>query len=325
VGLDAWQWSLDSERVRNLKSGVSVQEQPLPDATYQSAGLFGEDEWSGFDLWRMSVGGRADYILVENEANQTWDEGEEQEWSWNAQAGVTRELTRETSLKGIVGSGYRAASLSERYDYLDLGGGVTKYGNPELDPERSVFGEFGVDWWGSGGMWEFSVFHNELKDLISEQKVDASTIVNANVQEARIQGVELNSRWEACDWVHLYGNLAYAVGEDLTTDDDLADIPPLSGLVGMASPRGRGLWGLLETVFAARQDHTPEGVEEAAGWATLNARVGYDLTRAGLRQVFFVGGQNLADVTYRDYLTTWRGNTFYEKGLALQAGYQMEF
>jgi hemoglobin/transferrin/lactoferrin receptor protein len=291
-----------------------------------SAGVFAEDDWTLNEAVTLNAGGRFDHIDVRNDRSAQWTEGDRRQEGSMAHLGATCRMTEHVSGKAIVGTGYRAASLEERYQYLVLGDGRTRYGNPGLRPEKSRFGECGLEWRGEEGAVSASVFGNEVDDLIGERTVDASTIVNANIDEARIQGCEAEAKWQPLRAIACYGNAAYTEGKDLRKDTDLAGIAPLSGLLGVGLRRGmRGAWGYVETTFAAHQDKVPAGTAPAPGWSKTDLRIGWNFFGAQWRQSLYAGVQNLFDKEYHDYLTTYRGAAFNEPGRCFVGGYQASF
>jgi hemoglobin/transferrin/lactoferrin receptor protein len=325
VGPDVWRRHLISTRTRVFKDGRRVEDEPLPESSFLSAGAFVEDDWRVAPAVNLNGGGRWDFIRVENDATAQWPEGDEEDGSWDLHLGGTWDLADALSVKLVGGSGYRAASLEERFQYLELGGGKVKYGAPDLDPERSLFAECGLNLHESRWEGQASVFYNQLSDMIGERTVDAATIVNANIREAEIYGVELESRWRpASDW-RVYGNVSYAVGRDTSDDEYLAGVPPLGGLVGVAYGGETGPRGRLETVFAARQDKVPDGADEAPGWMTVNAELGWRFLKAGTEHEISVGVNNLFDTEYRNYLSTYRRPEFSEPGRSCDVSYRLAF
>ncbi len=321
LGLDVWERDLTSDRTRQFASGATLSDTPLPDATYESSGLFLEDTWF-LDALSLSLGARVDAIRVENEATPQWEPREENETSWNAHLGATLELGGNLLAKGLVARGYRAAGLEERYAYLELGGGRVKRGDPDLKPEESLFTEWGLHWVDEGLSGGVSVYYNDLDQLISERVVDEATLVNANFDEAEIYGVEAELRWLITpDWT-LYANAAYAEGRDTRSNDPLPGIPPLNGMTGLRYDPDAGFWAAAEYGFAARQDDVPPEVDPVAGRQTVDAKAGYAFGGTGLPQQILLGVDNLFDETYSDYLTTSRGFTFNEPGRSFYLAYQ---
>lgn len=324
-GLDVWQRNLDSSRVRELKTGQFISDIPLPDSFYRSAGAFAEDSWDVTQRFTLSTGARADQIHVENDATPQFADKQTDDTAWNAHLGATVKLLEDLNVTVIGARGYRAASLEERYTFLDLGGGKIKLGNPDLEPESSEFFETGLHYVKETFKLSLSGFFNKLDDLIAEQVVDPQTIVNENINKAKIYGTEAEAHWFLAEVWQLYGNLAYAVGKDTLNDEDLPGIAPLGGLAGLRYQEPKGIWGYLELNFAAAQTKTPPGVAASSPWQTLNFRVGYDFDAVHTAQTVFAGVDNIFDENYRDYLTTSRGFTFNEPGRAFLAGYQVRF
>lgn len=325
AGLDLWQKSMTTSRIRAFQNGIVLNDEPVPKSEFNSMGVFAEDTWVVSERLTLNVGGRVDEIAVESESNTYWDATDEEVTSWNAHAGATVSLTDKLSLKVLAAHGYRAASLEERYAFIQFATGVTKWGDPELTPEESDFGEVGLHWVGDSFAGSVSAFYNRLDDLIADKVVDPTTIRVSNVKEGEILGCEAEARWFPWhDW-EAYANAAYICGDDVLEDEYLPSIAPVSGLAGLRYGTDSGLWGFLEMNFAARQDHTPPGVDEVAGWQTVRVRVGYDFAGSGSQHQVFCGVDNLSNESYNEYLTTSRGFQFNEPGRSFVVGYQGRF
>lgn len=326
AGLDAWQRQMTSYRVKYFKNGTIMEDKPLPDSSFTSVGVFVEDDWIQADTWIFNAGGRMDAIHVKNEATANWVASDEDENGWNLHLGLTWKPIYELSMTVIGAGGYRAASLEERYQYLELGDGWAKYGNPDLDPERSLFAEYGVNWQGDTLALGVSAFCNQLQDLIGEESQGTDTIVNRNINEAYIHGYEIESMWLPVIGIEVYGNLAYVEGRDTRTREPLPAITPLSGLVGTAYGRGgKGMWTCIEMAYAAKQNRIPHGFDETPGWVTVDVRWGYSFTKGEATHAFYVGVDNLFNETYRNHLTTYRGPKFNEPGRSFIAACDISF
>ena len=97
------------------------------------------------------------------------------------------ELAQDARLYVSAGQGFRAPNFNELYS---PGFGGTFRGNPFLDPERSLSYEIGFK---RAGL-RISGFSNHIDDLIAFQ--GGQTFDAVNVREARIQGVELEYRFD---------------------------------------------------------------------------------------------------------------------------------
>ncbi|MDD4873023.1 MAG: TonB-dependent receptor [Kiritimatiellae bacterium] len=325
TGLDVWQRIYDGTRNKYLKNGKVTQDKPLPDSRFTSSGVFAEDDWKLLKTFWINAGARLDAINVRNDSTTVWPENTSNDNSWNAHLGGTWKMTDKLSMKMVGASGYRVASLEERFQVLDLGGGITKYGNPDINPERSMFFEYGVNWTGDELFLGASVFVNRLDDLIGERIVDNTRIINANINEATIHGMEAECRYQLVYHVMVYGNICYIVGEDTGSNEYLPGIAPINGLTGIYYGTGTGPWARIETLFAAKQDKVPDNVNKSAGWATVDARIGWNFKGQMVDQSIYVGVNNLFDKNYRNYLTTYRGNEFNEPGRSVFAGYEIMF
>ncbi|MBN1675149.1 MAG: TonB-dependent receptor [Kiritimatiellae bacterium] len=322
TGLDVWQRELKSTRLKTLKTGLQVREQPLPDSAFTAAGVFAEDDWEPAPNLVLNAGGRLDAIRVDNDSTVNWAGGAEDESSWNLHVGLTWHPAETIVAKCIVGSGYRAASLEERYQYLELGDGRVKYGDPALVPERSVFAECGLGWQGDTLALGATAFCVQLDDLIGERVQDASTIVNANIDKAQLYGAELETTWLPAAHLQAYGHAGWTLGYDTENDEYLPDVAPLTALLGIAYGQDRpGPWTAAETRLAAEQDRMPDGFSSTPGWCTVDLRAGYRFAKGRRTHNLQVGVCNLFDATYRNHLTTYRGALFNEPGRAFVVAY----
>ena len=226
----------------------------------------------------------------------------------------------------LTAAAYRAPDLMERYKYLAFFGGEI-YGNPDLDPERSWFFEYGLHYRTGNLRLSGAVYANFLKDMITEELVSGTTNVYQmeNVNKARLLGGELEAEYHMDNWRGFF-TLAYTRGTDETNDTDLAFVPPLNGMAGIAhNDKGPGLWGEVNLKWAAKQDKIAAGETQTPGWATVNARAGYRFTIVQTRHEFMIGLDNIFDVDYANHLSTSRGIELSEPGFNALAAWKMEF
>ena len=111
-------------------------------------------------------------------------------------AGATWVLSEQTQLRGSIGAGFRAPTLTERFAALRFGS-FTVAPNPSMRSERSwsfevggkqAFYLFGQDWTMDG-----AVFNNEFTDLVEPRLPSATNpqIQFINITRARITGIEV--------------------------------------------------------------------------------------------------------------------------------------
>lgn len=143
-----------------------------------------------------------------------------------------------TRLRGSLGTGYRAPSLSEN---------ILPFGNPNLRPERSTGWEYGFD----QSLFQDRVvlgatyFRNDYIDLIL---FDSNTYTLLNIGQARSHGVELTADWYASERWTVWGSFTHTDTFDNETGLQLVRRPRDKGTFGIT--RKFGACGSI--TFAAR-------------------------------------------------------------------------
>ena len=325
AGVETWRRELDSTRDRSLANGTVQRDRPLPEASEWSYGAFVEDRWTLRPSLSLTAGARADGLRLENRATPQWEADAGHDWNWNAHAGFRWNLQENWAVRGVGAAGYRAPALEERYQFLALGDGRIKLGNPDLDAEQSRFLETGLEWKNADLSAEVTAFLNALRNRVGEERVDEQTLRNANIDRARIWGVEAEASWQVSAPLALRATLAYLHGDDRGAEEPLPDIAPLNGSLGLQFRPASPWLARLRYLYAARQDRVPEGVEETPGWGRLDASVAYTLERGTRSHEFRVDVLNVTDKTWRDHLSTWRGSPHNEPGRSLQLAWEVWF
>jgi len=134
-------------------------------------------------------------------------------------------------------------------------------------------------------------------------------VQNQNVDAVNLWGVEAGARYHlAQPQLQLYATATWMRGE-IEADNEPSDrIPPLFGKLGALWQANEALSLEGYTLYAAGQDRlsasdrsdpriNPNGT---AGWATLNARIGW---RVNAHFDLALRGENLADKRYREHGT----------------------
>ncbi len=114
------------------------------------------------------------------------------ELTWNVEYGF--DVSPATTLTAGVGTAFRAPDSTDRFGFG---------GNPDLDPESSTNIELGVRHrFNQRQSLRVSAFQNDIDDLIQFVITDPMTFAgeNRNVEEARIQGIEAEYRYDGSDW-----------------------------------------------------------------------------------------------------------------------------
>jgi hemoglobin/transferrin/lactoferrin receptor protein len=348
TGADFWTWAVESKRYRHMYrpagggGPIRFYDSPTPDAEQISVGLFAEDNWKINDALTLNLGARLDYLDTEADpmylvspapgpgntsSRQLYGKTDERDLGWNLHAGLTWKMTEAWSQSLLLASSYRAADVMERFKYINLGSNplLELYGNPELDPEQSLYAEYGLHYDRRPFRADLRLFANIVTDYIAEKAVSAARREMENVDDARIYGAELDARWQFLENWGLFGSVTGLYGRDENTGRALPDVAPVSGRTGIDFAHGGGFWAKLDTLMIAPQRHTPEGVGDTKGVITLNAAAGYRFETAGIRHDLSLVVDNILDTRYYSYLAHQRGYTIWEPGVAASLNYSVEF
>jgi len=150
-------------------------------------GPYLQDEWKLRQNLRMTIGFRYDrYQLI----------GDRREDLFSPRLGVNWQPWQNTSLRGSVGSGFRAATIVERFLELSILNFKIK-ANPDLKAESSWAYDLGMrqyftkDW-----NIDISFFQNDYWELI-EAHLDLirGQVQFRNIPRAQIKGIEATSNW----------------------------------------------------------------------------------------------------------------------------------
>lgn len=213
----------------------------------------------------------------------------------------------DTTIRGSLGTGFRAPSIFELYDAFS--------GNRTLDPETSVSVDLGVTRRFADGRGEASVtgFWIEIDDLIEFDNTTFAYFQRNGT--ARSRGVEIAGQWTFSEAVALSGAYTYTDAEvaggarrDRIPRHDLA--LALSGSVAQRISYDVGasfVWDYVDD--SARVFSTGDVIESrgfAKDYVVVNARLAYALTDT---VEAYVRAENLFDEQYqtaRGYSTSDR-------------------
>jgi vitamin B12 transporter len=212
----------------------------------------------------------------------------------------------DTTIRGSLGTGFRAPSIFELYDAFS--------GNAGLDPETSVSADLGVTRRFAEGRGEASAtaFWLEIDDLI-----EFDTTTNVFFQRngtATSRGVEIAGRWEFAEALAVSGSYTYTDAElpggarrDRIPRHDLA--LALTGTVAERLRYDLGATLVRDFVDDSARDFSGAVIESrgfAEDYVVVNARLGYALTDT---VEAYVRAENLFDEQYqtaRGYSTSDR-------------------
>jgi len=331
AGVDYWNRRYEGWRETFIAPSNTIKgDFPNPKSDYRSIGIFAQDD---IDLipnkLNLTIGGRFDQINVKNDEalnpsylivngvrndnpphdpNASFAANDVDNYSWSGNVGLLYALYNNLDLSLNVGRSFRAPALEERFQYINLGGDIY-FGNPELDPEDGLFFDVGFRLWNPDFSIRGNVFLNSFNNLIVDQEMIADSLfMKQNVGEARLYGFDLTFDYNFYGSIVLYGNAAYVRGEDTGNDQDLGEIPPFNGKLGLKFPVANYLRADLSATFASDQDKVAQGELTTTGYAYFDlylSSIPFDFNFA--RMQFFAGVENITDRLYRNHLATNRG------------------
>lgn len=349
TGADFWTWEISSSRRRDMRtrppqsaggSGfLTMYDSPVPNAKQVSIGVFAEDNWEINDTFTLNIGGRLDHLNTESDplysvspagggnTRKTLliDASDENDLGWHLHAGLTHKMTNAWSQSLLLSSSYRAADILERYKYINLGGGVISYGNPELKPEQSFYAEYGLSYDAQPFKAELRLFTNIITDYIAEEQINPTELKLENVDDARIYGAELDLRWDFHEYFGTYGNVTAMYARDEGANQPLPGVAPVTGRIGVDFNHPDGFWARLESDMIAPQRSTPKGIEDTKGVMLLGAAAGYTFHTKELKHDISVSVDNIFDTRYYNYLANQRGIEVWEPGISAMINYSIEF
>ncbi|MFT3762280.1 MAG: TonB-dependent receptor [Pseudoxanthomonas sp.] len=229
--------TIDLGRSHKFSAGGEWRREQLDDTSAALSGhveadqtaLFVQDEIQFTPAWSLVLGDRGDHHP-------------EYGWHHSPRAYSVWHATDALTLKGGVGSGFKAPSLkqlSPEYSAVGGGGRFTIYGNPDLKPETTTSYELAASY--DRGDWnvQATVFQNDLEDLIQTICVASCGIRGrevrnyTNVAEARIRGLELSGSLQLPAGFALDGNYTRLQTRDLETGLALNERPRHSGAANL--------------------------------------------------------------------------------------------
>jgi outer membrane receptor protein involved in Fe transport len=224
------------------------------------------------------------------------------------------------SLRAAAYKGFRAPTLRELYHAASTRGGVILVNNPELEPERLVGLEAGLDWLpGVNSTLRFTLFRNTVEDLVQNitrgETGDQPGVVQPcgligpnetcreldNVGEMRASGLEVEAEYRPSDkWLlqlsYLYNDTAItqAPGNPQLVGKRVRQAPENSATARL---RNRGHW--FDTSLLAR--YVGERYEDDLNQLAVDGFLLFDLRLS--RQMnesteLFLAIENLFDEVY---------------------------
>ncbi len=225
--------------------------------------------------------------------------------SWNFAPGLR--------LRANYSQGFRVPTVKERYfkgyagpvnaevEDLDLGGlseipaFINLRGNPNLTTERTNSYEVGIGGNYDRGTWDIVYFNNQVNGLLRAVLAEAEEIPEfrfENIQNARIQGIELQSSLKLSDEWQLKSAFTWTDAIDTDLNRQLSSVVPTYSALQVRYRNAGGFFALLQLRSAGPRT----GV---SGYTVGDLNVGLPIG-SGLQLTFSIS--NLFNSLYRESL-----------------------
>ncbi|MBM3237373.1 TonB-dependent receptor [Candidatus Poribacteria bacterium] len=332
----------------------------FPDGSkFWDLNLFAQDEIQILDRLEVTLGGR--YALSSAEADLSSRDKSFGVFkdSWPAltgSAGVVVGIIDELNLVGNVANSFRAPTLNDTTAVIVTNEGVDAP-SLDLEPEKGLTAEGGFKARYKYFSGSLIYYFSQIKDLVARVPVEEAykgqtlpelytdiqaaypgldVFVQDNIDEAQIQGVEIDGLAPITNEWSIFGNLTFTRGKVTVLNGKAPDPnkpwesrirrePPLNGLLGVRfEEKDDRFWGEFFARGAVKQNRLSEGdirdpripgltrdVKEVKfdengraidagtpGWFTLNIRGGMRLTEYNR---LTIGIENILNRRYREH------------------------
>jgi hemoglobin/transferrin/lactoferrin receptor protein len=350
LGAETWVRQSETARVRIVTTSDTtfnvIGEQPTPNAKMFDLGVFAHYSWKAIpQKLTLNAGLRLDYIRTENDSafnplfRYSVNKGVKKEdatfvkkpvfesmitpeFSYATHFDILYNPTRRQQLALSVANSYRAASIEERFKYIEQGS-ILRVGDPELRPEKGTFSNLNYTLSTTSFRIKMDIFANYLIDLITEKQgefispgaIPRTAFINTNVDKALFVGAEMETFWLISSQLSFLANASYTRARDVTKGTFLPQIPPLHGFVSIDYAIHKKFKASLSALWAARQSELAANETSTAGHIIYNFAINSSnikLPKSYLQ--LFAGVDNILNTAYMNHLSTTRGILRLEPG-----------
>ena len=183
----SWQNDISLGRNQLLTLGLDRQTDRIDSTTVFP--VSSRDNTGVFAQHQAQIGGQDIQLAIRGDDNEQFGRHTTGSLAWGMA------VTEGMRLIASYGSAFKAPTFNQLY--------FPGFGNPNLEPEASRTAEVGVIGKLASGRWSLNVYETETDELIA---FDPATFAPANIDSARIRGVEAVLTQRLADW-RLAGNL----------------------------------------------------------------------------------------------------------------------
>jgi len=160
------------------------------------------------------------YGNLTGDASVRYDDNEQFGGKTTGQLALGYWLASDLNLRSSAGTAFVVPSFDNLYMPSSSFYGTTYESNPDLKPETSISYELGLNYSPGNFYFDAAYFYTEIKDLIVSAEYKPNFMMTKNLNEARIQGLEVETGIKFEGWkLNVAASLLRP--EDRETGDDL--------------------------------------------------------------------------------------------------------
>ena len=202
----------------------------------------------------------------------------------------------DTKIKGSLGTGFKAPTLSELYQNFPA---FDFYANPNLQPEESTGYDVGFEqpFWNDRIRVGSTYFNNNITNLIDDNPTFTSY---ANIGKALTYGNESFASYKVDDRLNFRADYTYTMAQDLDTGTELPRRPKNKATFQTNwTPLDKLHFSATVLYISSWTDIDPEtfAPDYAKGYATVNIAASYDINP---QTTVFAHIDNLFNRQYQD-------------------------
>jgi len=282
------EWQYDDGNITS-----EIQETSLNDARRSNFGVYIDDRIQIIPSLSLNIGARFDTVRTSNVFLPDQDRISRGDDSISAYAGTVLEITPQLSLLANVGRSFRFPSVSELF-YSGLTGRGTIFGNPDLNPEKSLNLDLGLRYLGENFFASVYGFSNRVSDVIEKYGGDEEEYFYRNLTQARIVGLEGEFYFVLVKDLELFVNFHLMQGREKETDKELNYIPPSRLTIWGKYSYGSFWFEPKVMLVAAKTDPGPLEVA-IGGYTVLDSIFGVEIHK---NLTLMAVAQNVLNKTY---------------------------
>ncbi len=284
------EWQYDGEG--NVVS--EIKETSLNDARRNNFGFYIDDRIQIIPSLSLNIGARFDTVRTSNRSFPAQDRISLGDDSISAYAGTVLELTPRLSVLANIGRSFRFPSVNELF-YSGLTGRGTIFGNPNLNPEKSLNLDLGLRVLSENFFASVYGFSNSISDIIEKYGGEGEEeYFYRNLTAARITGLEGEFYFVFTKNLELFIDFHMMRGREKGTDNPLNYIPPSRLTIWGKYSFGPFWFEPKVMLVTAKTDPGPLEVE-IDGYTILDSIFGVEVNK---NLTLMCIAQNILDKTY---------------------------